>query len=160
MFNLVYISMNQQLLYLNYFPFQIPKKSESFKVTERVQGVVEKVLDIYRTAPFGIISSATNLLIIVSIFHILWEMDLYIKLLAEVPSLGCAILSYKDIKGQFKLRKRLEKIIKKKGYNERIFLHTVNERCNVQTAKVVTKKYWCLDKYEKLSEQYKHRRTL
>ncbi len=57
--------------------------------------------------------------------------------------------------GQFKLRGRLERSIQENGFDIREFYPTVHHWCDIQTAKVVARKYGHLGDYLNLLHQRK-----
>lgn len=152
--------MNKSILYFNQFSAHTPKVSETIKVTKRVQGITERILDIYRTAPFWITMGTSMLFCIAAIFYYFQEMPWSVKVIVELLDVYILYQSVDAAREQFRLRKRLEKILEKKGYNEKIMSKTLYTWCDVQTAKVATKKYWCLDRYLEFSEKNKDKRTM
>jgi len=66
-----------------------------------------------------------------------------------------ALVGVLMIRTQFNEKNRLEKLIREEGYKDRIFKPTISEWCARQTARVVAKKYNCLDQYTELCENNK-----
>lgn len=138
---------------------ELQKEDSSSAVVQNTRIKTSKILDFYRTAPFGIRSAVVSSLFILWIFQWLDEMDLYIKLLGIAPHTYCFSISIRDIIAQFKLKNWLDKRAKIEGYNERLLVGIWFAWCNIQTIRVIAKKYWFLDKYEALCERYKDRAT-
>lgn len=106
-----------------------------------------KILDIYRTAPYG-----ENLLAIAITAGVVNFKDL--------PSiiLPCTLLGLSGAIAaghQFMLRARLKSAIKYYGYKDELFYPTITEWCNRQTARVVARESGHLDDYIKLCERNK-----
>jgi hypothetical protein len=112
---------------------------------------LKAVADFYRVAPFG-----ETIFLLGSGFaaqEIICDnpKELYVMPLAY--SLLGAILTAT----QFGIKSHLEKRLQQHGFEERDFEWTVPAWCNRQTARVVTEKYECLDKYVALCEKNKPR---
>lgn len=152
--------MNQSILYFNPFSSHAPKVYKTIKVTKHVQGITERILDLYRTAPFGIITGTSTLFFMTMIFYFFQEMPWNAMVLVELLEIYVLYISAEAVREQFRLRKRLEKILEKRGYNEKIMSKTLYTWCDVQTTKVATRKFWCLDRYLELSDKNKDKRRM
>lgn len=137
-----------------------PMSSDFVKVTREKQSAITKILDIYRTAPFWIITSSTTALFMTMFYIFSEEIGRIPALMFEVLEASILWLWVNAIRQQFKLRRRLEKILEKKWYSENLLKSTLYEWCGVKTTEVATKKYWCADKYHELSEKNKDKRQM
>ena len=147
--------MNNVLLHKNIVSNEPSKKCSNPVIVNNTKGAVSKILDWTKTAPFWLVSGGVFSLIILWILVGLNEMDLYIKLVAIAPHVGCLWLSINAMRIQFKLRRRLEKIVRKRGYKDEIFVKAVNEWCDIKTARIVAENCWHLPEFDALCERHK-----
>ena len=95
------------------------------------------IADFYRTAPV----SETFIIFNMAELPFTYDDPLYLTINLLSVVVGGALTAH-----QFRLKSRLEKLVKKYGYDERIFSVAKNNWCDRKTAEVIAKKYGCLDK--------------
>lgn len=108
---------------------------------EKIMHGIDYAVDLYRIAPFGetlFLVNAGN----AAYFHD----NPFTVAFSIVGSLGGIAIAAK----QFRLKNRLEKIISKNGYDDRVFKRTTYAWCDRQTARVVAKRHGYLDRYNSL----------
>jgi hypothetical protein len=67
-------------------------------------------------------------------------------------SLGAAAACGILVKGRVELRDRIESILERRGFSDRVMSHTTQTYCGRQAARVACRNYGYLDDYEALCE--------
>ena len=114
----------------------------------KIKNSLTYIADLYRTAPLG------ETICFLNASQIPFDLDkpaiVGIALFGSFCGVALAIK-------QFKLRRRLEKDVLEKGYDDRIFEKTIPEWCDRQTARVAARTYGHLDDYVNLCKRNKDR---
>jgi hypothetical protein len=116
-------------------------------------------IETIRTAPYG---SAAVIFQSFMGSAAIYEFDHFDSPFAKAAALGMIAISAlggtmgaKLVGEQLELKERLEGIMDRRGYNDRIMAERTDEWCDRQTARVVCEKYDVLDQYEQLCEERK-----